>query len=101
MLSKYQEKQKKRICKTESGRIAYTIFEHREEIFHQCSGEELGIKTSDGIEIDGSERLMTLDIWKKVPEKGFRFWYKVLPRFECGNIDKMIEILEAQDWIYF
>lgn len=101
MLSKYQEKQKKKYCETESGRIAWTIFEHREELFHQCSGEELDVKTEDGIVIDGSKHLMTLDIWKNVPDKGNRFWYKVIPRFECDHIDKMIEILEAQNWIYF
>lgn len=99
MLSKYQEKIKKRYEKTESGRIAYAIWENRETIGYKglCADEEVDL--GEGVKAF-QEGTLALIVTKPVFDKPNRFWYKVLPVFEM-NIDKLIDILDAQDWHYF
>ena len=96
MLSKYQEKTKARYCETESGRIAYTIVEHRNEIE---SSNGFSIKIGEGIEIN-DEGHLALVIFKPVLYKPNRFLYKIIPRFE-DHIDNIIEMLDAQSWRCF
>ena len=96
MLSKYQEKQKRKYEETESGKIAYAIArEFRHEVDHLLN-EELNI--GDGISIFSEG--YALIVCKVVPEKGNRYWIKVLPRYE-DSIDRIVDILEAQAWEYW
>lgn len=97
MLSKYQEKIKKRYEKTESGKIAYAIFEKRKEIEALRKDSE-EITLFDDINI-GRDGYLSYCISKPVPYKGNRFWFKILPTFE-EDIDKCADILDAQPWYY-
>lgn len=98
MLSKYQEKIKRRYRKTESGRIAYAIWENREKIYSGIYKDE-EVDLGDGVKAF-QEGTLALIICRDVPEKASRFWIKVLPSFE-HNIDRLADILDAQPWQYF
>lgn len=99
MLSKYQEKIKKRYEKTESGRIAYAIWDNRETMGYKglCSDEEVDL--GNGVKAF-QEGTLALIVTKPVSDKANRFWYKIVPVFVM-DVDKLIDILDAQDWGYF
>lgn len=98
MLSKYQEKIKKRYEETESGRIAYAILENRETIGYKGLRTDEEVDLGDGVRAfqDG---FLALIVTKHVSDKANRFWYKIVPAFET-NIDELIDILESQHWHY-
>ena len=96
MLSKYQEKQKRKYEETESGKVAYAIAREFEHEIVRLRDEELKIGNDISVFNEG----YALIVCKPVPEKGNRFWIKVLPRYE-SDIDRIIDILDAQAWHYW
>ena len=96
MLSKYQEKQKRKYEETESGRIAYAIAREFEHEIIRLRDEELDIGYGVRVFSEG----YALIVCKQVPEKANRFWIKVLPKYE-SDIDRIIDILDAQAWEYW
>lgn len=97
MMSKYQEKQKRKYEKTESGKISYAMWEHRRKIEDlRPDDPEIPLVDEFSISRDG---YLSYCVSKPVPEKGNRYWFKIIPSFE-DSIDKRIDILDTQPWYY-
>ena len=97
MMSKYQEKIKKRYYETESGRIAYDI---AERLRNMPLVMDFEMKLDGGITVSPSDDHLAIYVWKDVPYKANRAELKVLPRVTTHR-DQIADILDAQSWVYF
>ena len=95
-MDRFTDKEWQSAQETESGRIAYAIAREFEHEIIRLRDEELDIGYGVRVFSEG----YALIVCKQVPEKANRFWIKVLPKYE-SDIDRIIDILDAQAWEYW
>lgn len=106
MLSKYYEKELKRLFVTESGRIGYkvSVYAHKDKDYQRRYSEVMNdgnlsqylMKEKIKIEKDG---IYSLIVWRYDPDDGY-YVVKTVPRNENLTAEEFAGILDAQPWMY-